>query len=112
MTDAPAQIDPEPVLDAQGLGPTGRPHPDLPEVTYVVGATEPVVIQNMDAGGIDLAILDGEAERGKQCLPRDRNRGARHAPISGLPSKTGSSVRSRVMNIVSRTCSVMNWSGL
>jgi DNA-binding response OmpR family regulator len=24
-------------------------------------ATEPVVIQNMDAGGIDLAILDGEA---------------------------------------------------
>ena len=24
-------------------------------------ATEPVVIQNMDAGGIDLAVLDGEA---------------------------------------------------
>ena len=38
-----------------------RPHPDLPEVTYVEVATEPVVIQNMDAGGIDLAILDGEA---------------------------------------------------
>ena len=37
-----------------------RPHPDLPEVTYVEVATEPVVIQNMDAGGIDLAILDGE----------------------------------------------------
>jgi DNA-binding NtrC family response regulator len=38
-----------------------RPHPDLPEVSYVEVATEPVVIQNMDAGGIALAILDGEA---------------------------------------------------
>jgi len=38
-----------------------RPHPDLPELHYVEVATEPVVIQNMDAGGIDLAILDGEA---------------------------------------------------
>jgi DNA-binding response OmpR family regulator len=37
-----------------------RPHPDLPELTYVEVATEPVVIQNMDAGQIDLAILDGE----------------------------------------------------
>ena len=38
-----------------------RPHPDLPELHYVEVATEPVVLQNMDAGGIDLAILDGEA---------------------------------------------------
>ncbi|TNM45079.1 hypothetical protein FHP29_04510 [Nocardioides albidus] len=38
-----------------------RPHPDLPELEYVEIATEPVVIQNMDAGGIALAILDGEA---------------------------------------------------
>jgi hypothetical protein len=38
-----------------------RPHPDLPELTYVEVATEPVVIQHMDAGGVDLAILDGEA---------------------------------------------------
>ncbi len=38
-----------------------RVHPDLPELEYVEVATEPVVIQNMDAGGIDLAILDGEA---------------------------------------------------
>ncbi len=38
-----------------------RPHPDLPELVYVEVATEPVVIQNMDAAGIDLAILDGEA---------------------------------------------------
>ena len=38
-----------------------RPHPDLPEVEYVEVATEPVVISNMDAGGVDLVILDGEA---------------------------------------------------
>ena len=38
-----------------------RPHPDLPELTYVEVATEPVVIQHMDGGAIDLAILDGEA---------------------------------------------------
>jgi CheY-like chemotaxis protein len=38
-----------------------RIHPDLPELSYVEVATGPVVIQRMDAGGIDLAILDGEA---------------------------------------------------
>ena len=38
-----------------------RVHPDLPELEYVEVATEPVVIANMDAGRIDLAILDGEA---------------------------------------------------
>ncbi len=38
-----------------------RPHPDLPELEYVEVATEPVVIQNLDAGDIALAILDGEA---------------------------------------------------
>ena len=38
-----------------------RPHPDLPEFTYVEVATEPVVIQHMDSGKIDLVILDGEA---------------------------------------------------
>ena len=38
-----------------------RPHPDPPELEYVEVATEPVVIQNMDSGTIDLAILDGEA---------------------------------------------------
>lgn len=38
-----------------------RPHPDLPALEYVECATEPVVIAAMDAGGLDLAILDGEA---------------------------------------------------
>lgn len=36
-------------------------HPDLPELSYVEAATEPVVITQLDAGGIDLAVLDGEA---------------------------------------------------
>ena len=38
-----------------------RPHPRLPELEYVEVATHPVVIQQLDAGGIDLVILDGEA---------------------------------------------------
>jgi CheY-like chemotaxis protein len=38
-----------------------RVHPELPELSYVEVATGPVVIQQIDAGGIDLAILDGEA---------------------------------------------------
>jgi DNA-binding response OmpR family regulator len=38
-----------------------RLHPDLPELEYVEVATEPVVLQQMDSGLVDLAILDGEA---------------------------------------------------
>ena len=38
-----------------------RPHPDLPTIEYVEVATEPMVVQHMDTGTIDLAILDGEA---------------------------------------------------
>jgi DNA-binding response OmpR family regulator len=38
-----------------------RIHPELPDLSYLEVATAPVVIQQMDKGGIDLAILDGEA---------------------------------------------------
>jgi len=38
-----------------------RPHPDLPAVEYIECATQAKVWQYLDAGGIDLAILDGEA---------------------------------------------------
>jgi CheY-like chemotaxis protein len=38
-----------------------RVHPELPELTYTDVATAPMVIKLMDAGGFDLAILDGEA---------------------------------------------------
>lgn len=38
-----------------------RIHPELPELTYTEVATEPMVIQLLDAGGFDLVILDGES---------------------------------------------------
>ncbi len=38
-----------------------RPAMDLPALTYIECATEPVVISTVDAGGLDLLILDGEA---------------------------------------------------
>lgn len=38
-----------------------RIHPELPELTYVEVATGPMVVRQLDAGGFDLAILDGEA---------------------------------------------------
>lgn len=38
-----------------------RIHPDLPELTYLDVATGPMVVKQMDGGGFDLAILDGEA---------------------------------------------------
>ena len=38
-----------------------RPSAELPRLEYVEVATEPVVIEQMDSGRIDLAILDGEA---------------------------------------------------
>lgn len=45
------------VMNALGT----RVAPELPRIEYVEVATEPVVIRTLDAGGIDLAILDGEA---------------------------------------------------
>jgi CheY-like chemotaxis protein len=38
-----------------------RPAPGLPQLQYVECATMPAVIHRMDAGGVDLAVLDGEA---------------------------------------------------
>ncbi|MET9026416.1 hypothetical protein ABZW96_12440 [Nocardia sp. NPDC004168] len=43
----------------QALGK--RPSAELPEFEYLEVATAPVVIAQLDAGGIDLAVLDGEA---------------------------------------------------
>ncbi len=47
----------EEVLRALGR----RPAPELPALRYLECATLPAVLKAMDAGGIDLAILDGEA---------------------------------------------------
>ncbi|WP_116950499.1 response regulator [Jiangella endophytica] len=38
-----------------------RPAADLPKVEFVEVATPAVAIRTLDAGGIDLAVLDGEA---------------------------------------------------
>lgn len=38
-----------------------RPAPELPRVEFIEIATQPAVVKQMDAGGVDLAILDGEA---------------------------------------------------
>lgn len=38
-----------------------RVAPELPRLSFVEVATEPVVIRKLDAGNIDLVILDGEA---------------------------------------------------
>ncbi|RMI33671.1 Rv3143 family two-component system response regulator [Nocardia stercoris] len=38
-----------------------RPDPDLPPLDYLEVATGPMVLEHLDAGGIDLVVLDGEA---------------------------------------------------
>jgi len=40
-----------------------RPAPDLPEVRWTECATAPAVIAAVDRGGLDLLILDGEADK-------------------------------------------------
>ena len=68
-----AQAEPEPTLTVlvysddrstreqvrRALG--RRPAAGLPLLEYVECATEPAVVARMDKGGVDLAILDGEA---------------------------------------------------
>jgi DNA-binding response OmpR family regulator len=39
-----------------------RPAADLPRVEYIECATGPAVISHFDRGGIDLAVLDAEAQ--------------------------------------------------
>ena len=38
-----------------------RPAADLPLVKYLEFATEPALIRRLEQGGVDLAVLDGEA---------------------------------------------------
>jgi DNA-binding response OmpR family regulator len=39
-----------------------RPAADLPQVEYVECATQAAVIDRLDQGGIDIVVLDGEAQ--------------------------------------------------
>jgi DNA-binding response OmpR family regulator len=70
MSERPLKVliysDDRSTRDAVRLALGKRPATDLPELEYVECATEPAVIRTMSesnsgAGGIDLAILDGEA---------------------------------------------------
>lgn len=47
-----------------------RPAVDLPPVAFVETATEPATIEQADAGGFDLIILDGEARPGGMGIAR------------------------------------------
>jgi DNA-binding response OmpR family regulator len=38
-----------------------RPSPELPAVEIIEVATEPALIRRIDAGGLDVIVLDGEA---------------------------------------------------
>jgi DNA-binding response OmpR family regulator len=64
-TDRPLKVlvysDDRTTRDAVRFALGKRPAMDLPELEYVECATEPAVVTTMDAGGIDLGILDGEA---------------------------------------------------
>ncbi len=39
-----------------------RPAPDVPEAEIIEVATEPMLFRLLDAGGIDVMVLDGEAQ--------------------------------------------------
>jgi DNA-binding response OmpR family regulator len=39
-----------------------RPAPDVPEAEIIDVATEPMLFRLLDAGGVDVMILDGEAQ--------------------------------------------------
>ncbi|TYB44526.1 hypothetical protein [Actinomadura chibensis] len=39
-----------------------RPAADLPKVEFVERATQPAVVETLDQGGIDVLVVDGEAQ--------------------------------------------------
>ncbi|CAM5231438.1 Response regulatory domain-containing protein OS=Streptomyces alboniger OX=132473 GN=CP975_09455 PE=4 SV=1 [Streptomyces alboniger] len=39
-----------------------RPAADVPEVEFIECATLPAVLKELDAGGVDVCVLDGEAQ--------------------------------------------------
>jgi DNA-binding response OmpR family regulator len=83
-----------------------RVHPDLPELEYVEVATEPVVWQQLDAGQIDLAILDGEATpAGGMGIARQMKDEIYHAPpalvLTGRPQDNWLATWSRADGAVS-----------
>lgn len=58
-----------------------RPAPDVPEAEIVEVATEPALFRLLDAGGVDVMVLDGEAQpAGGMGVCRQAKDEIRHCP--------------------------------
>src|SRR3954452_7496673 len=77
---------------------------DLPEVRVLEVATQPALITAMDAGGVDLAILDGEAVPGGMGLCRQLKDEIRRCPpvlvLTGRPDDAWLATWSRADGVV------------
>ncbi|TDC51252.1 response regulator transcription factor [Jiangella ureilytica] len=83
-----------------------RPAADLPKVEFVEVATPAVVIRTLDAGGIDVAVLDGEAvPEGGMSLARTIKEEIYNAPpvlvLIGRPQDAWLATWSRAESVVS-----------
>ena len=83
-----------------------RPAADLPRVEFVEVATPAVVIRTLDAGGIDVAVLDGEAvPEGGMGLARTIKEEIYNAPpvlvLIGRPQDAWLATWSRAESVVS-----------
>jgi DNA-binding response OmpR family regulator len=84
-----------------------RPAPELPALRYLESATLPAVLGHMDAGGVDLAILDGEAvPAGGMGVCRQLKDEIYHCPpilvITGRPQDAWLATWSRADGVVPR----------
>ena len=83
-----------------------RPAADLPKVEFVEVATPAVVVRTLDAGGIDVAVLDGEAvPEGGMGLARTIKEEVYNAPpvlvLIGRPQDAWLATWSRAESVVS-----------
>ena len=95
---------------AQVMSALGRrPARDVPEITVLETATEPATIRLMDAGGIDLAILDGEAYPGGMGIARQLKDEIYQCPpillLTGRPQDAWLATWSRADAVVPRPLS-------
>jgi len=86
-----------------------RPAADVPEIVIEQTATEPATIARMDEGGIDLAILDGEAYPGGMGMARQLKDEIFNCPpllvLTGRPQDAWLATWSRADAVVPRPLS-------
>jgi len=89
-----------------------RPARDVPEITVLETATEPATIRRMDAGGIDLGILDGEAYPGGMGIARQLKDEIYQCPpillLTGRPQDAWLATWSRADAVVPRPLSAFD----